>query len=459
MEEDYFLARLSHLKAAEMIKLLRTFPLFASLKKKEISFLAEIAREVEYPANTVLFHEGELGDCLYIIIDGQLEAVKALDGSEEHLLRVCQPGECVGEMCFLNPSGVRSATVRTLTLVRLLELKRDDFEALLHRQPSVTYAIAQKLAQRMVDSESKFLRALGEKDRQLSRAGNLGHIAETGGHDLEAVGPDIQADEQHKRLGQGIPRIQIKTLGNFHVFLGEALIGEQEWKAKQPQLLLKAIITRGVESVPKDVLIEDLWPEISAVSAENCFGVVLHRLRKVLEPSLDKALGSSYVALKKNLVSLRRDLCQVDVDEFAILRQQGKKADDSGDIRRALLCYRQCIDLYKGDFLSEDLYAPWAEPKRNELRAMYIDLHYRMADLYETQRSSKKAIECYKSIIKADPAQEEVYQKLMLIYSNRGMRAEALKVYEECKKALADQVGVEPCGLTVSIHKKIIENQ
>jgi len=95
MEEDYFLARLSHLKAAEMIKLLRTFPLFASLKKKEISFLAEIAREVEYPANTVLFHEGELGDCLYIIIDGQLEAVKALDGSEEHLLRVCQPGECV----------------------------------------------------------------------------------------------------------------------------------------------------------------------------------------------------------------------------------------------------------------------------------------------------------------------------------------------------------------------------
>ena len=72
--------------------------------------------------------------------------------------------------------------------------------------------------------------------------------------------------------------------------------------------------------------------------------------------------------------------------------------------------------------------------------------------------SSKKAIECYKSIIKADPAREEGYQKLMLIYSNRGMRAEALKVYEECKSALEDQVGVEPCRLTVSIYKKIMEN-
>jgi DNA-binding SARP family transcriptional activator/CRP-like cAMP-binding protein len=452
------LVRLFHLKAAEMIKLLRTVPLFASLKKKEISFIAEIAREVEYPANTVLFYEGDLGDCLYIIIDGQLEAVKALGSPEEHLLRLCTAEEYVGEMCFLNPSGVRSATVRTRSRARLLELKRDDFEAVLQRWPSVAYAIAQGLTQRMVDSESKFLRIIAEKDRQLSGVVKQGHTVETGGHDLESVGPDGQADEKHKTLGHSIPLIHIKTFGTFQVFRGEGLIGEQEWKAKQPQLLLKAIITRGGEGVPKDVLIEDLWPEISAVSADNCFGVVLHRLRKVLEPFLDKALGSSYVVLKKNLVSLRKDLCQVDLDEFLILRQRGKKAEDAGDIRRAMLCYRPCIDLYRGDFLSEDLYASWAEPKRNELRAMYIGLLHWMAGLYETQRSSKRAVECYKSIIKADPAHEDVYQKLMLIYSNRGMRAEALKVYEECKKALEDQVGVEPCNLTVSIYKKIIEN-
>ena len=60
----------NHFKAAEMIELLRTVPLFASLKKKEINFLAEIVREVEYPANTVLFYEGDPGDRLYIIIDG-----------------------------------------------------------------------------------------------------------------------------------------------------------------------------------------------------------------------------------------------------------------------------------------------------------------------------------------------------------------------------------------------------
>ncbi len=446
-------------KAAEMIELLRTVPLFSSLKKKEINFLAEIVREIEYPANTVLFYEGDLGDRLYIIIDGKLEAVKAFGSSEEHLLGVCAAGEYVGEMCFFNPSGVRSATVRTLTLVRLLELRRDDFEGLLHRRPSISYAIAQRLTERMLNSESKFICTLAEKDRQLNKVREQGHITETESDALEPVGTDGQTDEQHRTLEPGIPRIQIKTFGNFQVFRGEALIGEHEWKAKQRKLMLKAIITRGAEGVPKDLLIEDLWPEISPVSADGNFKVLLHRLRKALEPSMDKALGSSYVVSKENLISLRKDLCQVDLDEFLVLRQRGQKAEDAGDTRRAMLCYRSCIDLYRGDFLSEYLYVPWVEPRRSELRAMYIDVLYRTAELCEKQGSSKKAIEYYKLIIKTDPAREEGYQKLMLIYSNRGMRAEALRVYDECKSALEDQVGVEPCSLTVSIHKKIMENQ
>ena len=442
-----------------MIELLKTVPLFVSLKKKDISYLADITKEVEYPANTVLFNEGDPGDRLYIVMDGELEVVKALGRPEEHLLRVCQAGEHIGEMSFFNPSGVRSATVKALTPVRLLELKKDDFEALLHRRPSISYAIARGLSERMLDSESKFIRIIAEKDRQFSRLLERGHIAETGGRDVEAAAPDGREHQHRKTLDRGIPRMQIKTFGSFEVFRGETLIGEPEWAAKQPQLLLKAIITRGMEGVPKDVLIEDLWPEISAVSANNRFGVVLHRLRKVLEPSLDKTLGSSYVVLKKNLVSLRKDFCQVDLDEFLMLRQRGKKAEEAGDIRTATLCYKSCIDLYRGDFLSEDLYAPWAELKRNELRGIYLGLLYRTGELYEMQRSSKKAIECYKSIIKADPTHEEGYQKLMLIYSSRGMRAEVLKVYEQCKKAMEDQIGVEPCRLTVSIYRRIIENQ
>ena len=47
---------------AKMIELLQGLPIFSSLKKKEIKFLAEIAREVEYPPNTILFTKATLGN-------------------------------------------------------------------------------------------------------------------------------------------------------------------------------------------------------------------------------------------------------------------------------------------------------------------------------------------------------------------------------------------------------------
>ena len=146
---------------------------------------------------------------------------------------------------------------------------------------------------------------------------------------------------------------------------------------------------------------------------------------------MDKSRGSSYVILKDNLVSLRKDLCRTDLDEFLSLEKQGKRAEEAGDpgTSHPLLQIGN-RDLRWGIFLPEDLYETWAEVKRYQLRTVYIDLLYRAAGLYEAQGKSRKAIEYYRMIIKTDPICEAAYQKLMLIYSNGGMRAEALMVYD-----------------------------
>jgi CRP-like cAMP-binding protein len=71
---------------AKMIELLQALPIFSSLKKKEIKFLAEIAREVEYPPSTILLHEGDSGNCLYVIIEGRLEILKSLGTAGEYVI-------------------------------------------------------------------------------------------------------------------------------------------------------------------------------------------------------------------------------------------------------------------------------------------------------------------------------------------------------------------------------------
>ncbi len=94
--------------------------------------------------------------------------------------------------------------------------------------------------------------------------------------------------------------------------------------------------------------------------------------------------------------------------------------------------------------------------KREELCTLHIALMRRAAELYEGRGSSSTEIECYGMIIKADPADEETYQKLMLIYGARGMQAEARRAYEERRRALAREVGVAP-GKLLSIYRRIAE--
>jgi len=253
------------------------------------------------------------------------------------------------------------------------------------------------------------------------------------------------------------PHIQIQTLGGFQVLQDNFPIHGKKWQGNQPKLLLKAMIARGSGKVSKEIIMEDLWPEGRPQASEKNFKVTLHRLRKALEPKTDKTLDSAYIHLKDKFISLDKELCHVDADEFLSLYDKGKIKEKKGDTKEALSLYEAAAMLYQGDFLVEDLYAPWAGVKREELRKQYIELLYRMAELQENRGASKKATACYKKVILSDPFAEKAYQRLMVLYSNRGKRSAALKVYEECRQALQTGLDTEPDQITTSIYKKIVE--
>jgi two-component SAPR family response regulator len=103
-------------------------------------------------------------------------------------------------------------------------------------------------------------------------------------------------------------------------------------------------------------------------------------------------------------------------------------------VTAALSLFNEALELYQGDFLPEEVYAPWAGTKRNAIREKYIELLSRMGNLYENQGALKKAILCHRRAIQADPILEDSYQKLMTLYYNKGKLNEALRVYEDCKR-------------------------
>jgi LuxR family maltose regulon positive regulatory protein len=272
--------------------------------------------------------------------------------------------------------------------------------------------------------------------------------------------PKVAAQAAKIRLAihrNGVPRLRIQTLGGFRVWMGESLLEEQAWEGNQPKLLLKALVSHGPLEMPKDVLIEDLWSEAAPEVTEKNFKVTLHRLRKSLEPAMDRTFGSAYVHLKANLISLDQEICQVDVNEFLHLYKIATRNEAQGHLKEALSFYNQALEFYGGDFLPEELYLPWAEAKREELRTIYLELLRRLARLQENRGNLTKAIGCYKKLLKADPLPNEPYQKLMLLYAQKGMRSAALRVYEDCWQALRQGLQAEPDEATTAIYHKILE--
>jgi two-component SAPR family response regulator len=254
------------------------------------------------------------------------------------------------------------------------------------------------------------------------------------------------------------PRLRIETLGGLKIYRGDSLIEEKEWDRKQPKQLLMALLAHRGNRVSKEILIDDLWPDEKPGIAEKNFKTTLQRLRKSLEPILHRDFGSSYIHLHEGYVFLDQELCEGDVDQFFSLIKEAESEENSGKTREALLGYQAAAELYKGDFLPEEIHLPLVDMKREEVKQKYIDLLIKMGQLHEKQGASRKAIECHKKAIQTDPLLEESYQRLMTLYSNKRMYNEALKTYEVCKKALKKDLKTDPDSKTNALYKKIMEN-
>lgn len=145
-------------------------PLFAPLSLEEAEHLISTLRRIQLPLGRILFHEGEPGECFYIVLEGSVDVIKALGTPEERLLNVHGPGDTFGEMSLLQPKRLRSASVRSRTPATLLEMGREAFESLLRHRPSMAYALARRLSEWLRDTDSATIRDLREKNRQLSEA-------------------------------------------------------------------------------------------------------------------------------------------------------------------------------------------------------------------------------------------------------------------------------------------------
>jgi hypothetical protein len=131
----------------ERILLLREIPIFADLSPEDLELVANIAREEWYPQSTVIFHQGEEGHMMFVIVEGRVDVVRTIRGAEQ-VLAQRGPGEFVGEMAIIE-SVPRLATLRTQSDVRVLAIEGETFKEILRERPDVSFAVLRNVSRRL----------------------------------------------------------------------------------------------------------------------------------------------------------------------------------------------------------------------------------------------------------------------------------------------------------------------
>lgn len=135
----------------EKVLILKSLRLFSETPETILSELAPLMEETEYQADTVIFKEADIGDCMYIIYKGQVKIHK-----KNVTLAVLTEKEVFGELSLLD-SETRSASATCVTDCFLFKIDQEPFYELLEARPEIARGFIKILCQRLRSLNNKMV--------------------------------------------------------------------------------------------------------------------------------------------------------------------------------------------------------------------------------------------------------------------------------------------------------------
>jgi DNA-binding SARP family transcriptional activator len=99
---------------------------------------------------------------------------------------------------------------------------------------------------------------------------------------------------------------------------------------------------------------------------------------------------------------------------------------------------------------------PWIQARRLELHAQRVRALDCLVDVLSWNGELTLALTHAHEAVELEPYRERGYQRLMRLHAQLGDRAEALLVFEKCRRLLAEELGVDPSPETVAVHEELL---
>ena len=239
--------------------------------------------------------------------------------------------------------------------------------------------------------------------------------------------------------------LEFRVLGPFEVSEGGRPLDVGSGKQRA---LLALLLLRAGEVVSTDGVVDALWGERPPPSAPNSVHIYVSRLRRALGNGRLETRGHGYL--------LRLGSQELDLGRFEPLLVEGREALAGGDATRAAETLRAALSLWRGPPLSDFASEPFAQTEIARLEELHLAaLEARIeADLALGRHA--ELIPELEALVREHPLRERFRAQLMLSLYRSGRQAEALETYQQARRTLREELGLEPGRALQALERAIL---
>ncbi|WP_432086633.1 BTAD domain-containing putative transcriptional regulator [Streptomyces sp. bgisy095] len=234
------------------------------------------------------------------------------------------------------------------------------------------------------------------------------------------------------RTDAGAGALRFGVLGPVRAWRGDEAVPTG---SPQQRALLAALLLRGGRNATASELIDALWGEEPPSQALAAVRTYASRLRKALGPEVLVSESGGY--------ALRTTAAALDLTAAQELAAGAEKLRAGGDRAGARARLAEALDLWDGEVLAS-VPGPYAEAQRTRLEEWRLTLLETRLDIDLEVGAHAEAVSELTALTAAHPLRERLRELLMLALYRGGRQAEALAVYADTRRLLADELGVDP---------------
>lgn len=237
--------------------------------------------------------------------------------------------------------------------------------------------------------------------------------------------------------------LHLRLLGTLEIDRGAEPLVAGPWRSRRARRLLNVLAGHRLRPVPRDRVLETLWPEADPELSLGNLRQAVFQLRRVLEPSR----AGEPVHVKSEGETLRLDLGPggtCDLVRFETLLDKARAARQAGRLLAERAHLHDALTLWRGPYLADAPYDPGVEEQAAAVRQRFLRAAERLLELLAVRGAWEDVVELARRALAEDPVHEAFARHLLLGLLRLGHRQEVRRAYAAFEARLVRDLDLLP---------------